>query len=282
MKACRAYLAAVGLSLALLVALAVWAALPAAQAGPTEVVTVQDGPPAVVGTPTPQAGSIIRLQPIMRRWLIWVPDTPTPTPTLPSGPSEFELEVWRLINQQRAASGLPPLNWSNELWCAARGHSVDMATNNCFSHYGCLDNSTPWQRIASCSYQVATGGENIAAGYPNPASVVQVWMESSGHRANILNPNFRDLGVGYAFNSSSTYRHYWTLDLATRSGQSSSTLVSLPVPLAAEAATPTSTATPVPTGDLGWQTVYGTVRGANTSTPIPLYPLRSPWWWKLR
>jgi uncharacterized protein YkwD len=211
--------------------------------------------------------------------------TPTPPPSLriyllpimKSRPSEFELEVWRLINQQRAASGLPPLNWSDELWCAARGHSVDMATNNCFSHYGCLDNATSWQRIANCGYQMATGGENIAAGFPTPASVVQfwvvqVWVESSGHRANILNPNFRDLGVGYAFNPSSTYLHYWTLDFATSQGQSSSTSRLMPEPISAEAATPTPTptASPVPTGDLGWQTVYGTVRGASTSTPVPL------------
>jgi uncharacterized protein YkwD len=238
MQAHRASLAFAGLSLVLLVALAAWAALPATQAGPAVAVTVQDGSSTSMATPTPPPSLRIYLLPIMK-----------------SRPSEFELEVWRLLNQQRAASGLPPLNWSDELWCAARGHSVDMATNNCFSHYGCLDNATSWQRIANCGYQMATGGENIAAGFPTPASVVQfwvvqVWVESSGHRANILNPNFRDLGVGYAFNPSSTYLHYWTLNFATSQGQSSSTSRLMPEPISAEAATPTPTptASPVPTG----------------------------------
>jgi len=153
-----------------------------------------------------------------------------------------------------------------------------MATNDCFSHYGCLDNSTFGQRITGCGYQWTMVGENIAAGYTSPASVVQAWMDSPTHRENILNPGFKDLGAGYAYNSSSTYRHYWTLDLARRSGQSAAASMSRPEPLAAVSATPTPTATntPVPTvspratGDLGWQTVYGTVRGASTSTPVPL------------
>jgi hypothetical protein len=270
MKARRAYLALVGLSLVLLMALAAQATITATLASPAAVVTIHDSSLVMAATPIPRAVRILPL--IMKRWLVWVPDTPTPTPTptLPNGPSEFELEVWRLVNQERAANGLSPLAWASELWCAARGHSVDMATHNCFSHYGCLDNSAFWERIARCSYQVATGGENIGGGYPSPASVVQAWMESPGHRANILNSSFRDLGVGYAFNSLSTYRHYWTLDLAARYGQSSSASISMPEPIPAESATPTPTASPVPTGDLGWQTVYGTVRGVSTSTPVPI------------
>jgi uncharacterized protein YkwD len=270
MKAHRAALAAVGLSLVLLMALAAQATITATLASPTAVVTIHDGSLVMAATPIPRAVRILPL--IMKGWLVWVPDipTPTPTPTLPGGPSEFELEAWRLVNQQRAANGLPPLAWASELWCAAHAHSVDMATNNCFSHSGCLDNSSPWQRITACSYQLAASGENIVAGYPSPASVVQTWMASSGHRANILNPSFRDLGVGYAYNQNSTYWHYWTLDLATRYGPSSSASISIPGPLSAEPATPTPTASPVPTGDLGWQTVYGTVQGVSTSTPVPI------------
>ena len=272
MKAHRAFLTTAGLSLTLLVALAAGAALPATQAGPGAAVTVHDSSPAMAATPTSQAVRVLPL--ITKGWLVWVPDTPTPTPTptptLPGGPSEFELEVGRLVNQERAANGLPALAWSSELWCAARGHSVDMATHNCFSHYGCLDNSTVGQRVTGCGYHWTMVGENIAAGYTSPASVVQAWMSSPTHRENILNPGFKDLGAGYAYNSSSTYRHYWTLDLAKRSGQSSAASLSRPEPLAAVSATPTPTASPVPTGDLGWQTVYGTVRSATTSTPLPL------------
>jgi uncharacterized protein YkwD len=186
MQARRLFLTALELSLVLLVTLTIGEArLTTAPAGPAAALSTQDG--SLAATPRSQAVSILPL--IMKGWLVWVPDTPTPTPTLPNGPSEFELEVWRLVNQERAANGLPALAWASELWCAARAHSVDMATYNCFSHYGCLDNSAFWERIARCGYQLATGGENIGGGFPSPASVVQGWMASSGHRANILNPN---------------------------------------------------------------------------------------------
>jgi len=166
--------------------------------------------------------------------------TPTPTATpSSSGPSEFELEVFRLTNQQREANGMPALTWANELWCASRRHSNDMATNNCFSHYGCLDNSSPWQRISDCGYQMTTGGENVAGGFSTPASVVQGWMGSDGHRANILNPNFREFGVGYAYNQNSTYGHYWTQDFGARVGPT-------PTPTRTPVGpTPTPTRTPV-------------------------------------
>ena len=197
--------------------------------------------------------------------------TATATPPSPSGPNEFELEVWRLTNQQRQANGLPDLAWSNELWCAARHHSEDMATNNCFSHYGCLDNSSPWQRIADCGYQMTTGGENIAAGYSTPAGVVQGWMGSDGHRANILNPNFREIGVGYVFNQASTYGHYWTQDMGARSSQPA-TPTRTPT---ARTATPTPSRTPTPTS------VGPTATPTRTYTPAPTYtwtptPSRTP------
>ena len=183
--------------------------------------------------------------------------TATATPPSPSGPNDFELEVWRLTNQQRQANGLPDLAWANELWCAARRHSEDMATNNCFSHYGCLDGSSPWQRIADCGYQMTTGGENIAAGFSTPASVVQGWMGSEGHRANILNPNFREIGVGYAYNQNSTYGHYWTQDMGARSSQPAT-------------ATPTRTPTGVPPTPTPTPTSVGpTATPTRTSTPVP-------------
>jgi cell division septation protein DedD len=111
---------------------------------PTATATVTPTPtvthmPTPTSTPTPTATSTPTPT---------VTYTPTPTPTATStpsgGPSEFELEVWRLVNQQRTTNGLPSLAWASELWCAAHGHSVDMATNDCFSHYGCLDNSAFW------------------------------------------------------------------------------------------------------------------------------------------
>jgi uncharacterized protein YkwD len=122
-----------------------------------------------------------------------------------------ERELLTLINQQRAQNGLAPLRTSDALCRAARGHSNDMAQNNFFSHTG-SDGSSPWDRIADAGYHLRTGGENVGAGYPTAADMVNGWMNSAGHRANILG-NFCDVGVGYAYSATSAYRHYWTLDL---------------------------------------------------------------------
>jgi len=175
----------------------------------------------------------------------WSGTLPTATPTTPSGPapsptpsptpaSDYETQVVQLINQERAAQGLPPLNIDSRLVQAARRHSQDMATNNFFSHYG-SDGSSPGQRIREAGYNYVSAGETIAGGYPSPSSVVQGWMNSPPHRAILLG-NFVDVGVGYAYNSGSTYGHYWTADFASPSGWN-------PTP------TPTSippTATPAP------------------------------------
>jgi uncharacterized protein YkwD len=83
------------------------------------------------------------------------------------------------------------------------------------SHTG-SDGSDPGQRITRAGYIWRTYGENVAAGYTTPESVVAGWMQSDGHRANILNPAFRDIGVGYAYGASSTYKHYWTQVFAAR------------------------------------------------------------------
>ena len=152
------------------------------------------------GTPTPTA----------------TPGTPTPSPT-PPGPSDFAQQVVELTNQERANNGLPPLKISDELTAAAEGHSQDMATNDCFSHYGCLDGSSPLERMLRAGYQPTWAGENIAGGYSTPASVMAAWLSSPGHRANILSSNYREIGVGYAYNALSTYGHYWTQDFGSRS-----------------------------------------------------------------
>lgn len=123
-----------------------------------------------------------------------------------------EKELITLINQQRAQYNLAPFQTSTALCDAARRHSDDMAQNNFLSHTG-SDGSSPWDRMADAGYYLTTAGENVGAGYPTAADMVNGWMSSSGHRANILG-NFCDLGVGYAYSATSTYRYYWTLDLA--------------------------------------------------------------------
>ena len=131
--------------------------------------------------------------------------------------ADLESEVIDLVNDERAAEGLGPLRYDADLTAAARGHSQDMGLNDYFDHIG-LDGSTPGDRITEAGYSWNTYGENIAAGYATPAAVVAGWMASPGHRANILNPNFCDIGVGYAYVASSTYGRYWTQNFGRKSG----------------------------------------------------------------
>ncbi|MEM9567623.1 MAG: CAP domain-containing protein [Cyanobacteria bacterium P01_E01_bin.34] len=120
----------------------------------------------------------------------------------------YDLEILQLVNKERTDRGFSALTLSQKLDAAADLHSEDMATNGYFSHTG-LDGSKVGTRISRAGYtQYNTWGENIAAGYPSAASVVQGWMNSSGHRKNILNPNFTHMGLGYVTNSSGT--PYWT------------------------------------------------------------------------
>jgi uncharacterized protein YkwD len=141
----------------------------------------------------------------------------------PTGWTDFENQVLTLVNQRRAAGAtcggvykppVPAVSLDSRLRCAARKHSKDMGVNNFFSHTG-SDGSTPWQRITWAGYAYRYAGENIAAGYSTPSAVVTGWMNSSGHCNNIMNPNFKHLGVGYYYHSGSTYGHYWTQDFGS-------------------------------------------------------------------
>jgi uncharacterized repeat protein (TIGR02543 family) len=141
----------------------------------------------------------------------------TLTSVLQATPSAFETDILTLVNQERSAQHLHSLSWDTELHDAARGHSVDMAANNYFSHTS-QDGRTFSDRIQAAGYQYNTAGENIAAGYSTPEAAMNGWMNSSGHRANILNSSYCDLGVGYAYDSGSTYDHYWTQDFGRKTG----------------------------------------------------------------
>jgi hypothetical protein len=123
--------------------------------------------------------------------------------------ADFESEVLDRVNAERADQGLHPLNADTNLATAARDHSEDMGLQDYFSHES-LDGRTVADRITAAGYSFNTYGENIAAGQPTPERVVDAWMSSSGHRANILNPIYCDIGVGYAYLVNSTYGHYWT------------------------------------------------------------------------
>jgi len=116
----------------------------------------------------------------------------------------FEEQVVALVNEQRAENGLSPLTLSTELSNAARAKSQDMHDNNYFAHesptYG-----SPFEMLTSFGISYRAAGENIAMGYSTPEAVINAWMNSSGHRANILNANYTTIGVGYVADG-----NYWT------------------------------------------------------------------------
>jgi uncharacterized protein YkwD len=131
----------------------------------------------------------------------------------------IEQEVSALVNQEREVKNLPPFKWNDKLFAAARGHSVDMAEHDYFSHDS-LDGREFFERITTAGYQWSACAENIAAGYTSPETVMNGWMASPGHRANILSTGYCDIGVGYAYDDASTYGHYWTQDFGRQKGVS--------------------------------------------------------------
>ena len=116
----------------------------------------------------------------------------------------YEAEVIRLVNEVRAENGLKALSANWELSRVARYKSEDMSGNRYFSHtsptYG-----TPFEMMRAFGLSYRTAGENIAYGQRTPAAVVDAWMNSSGHRANILNASYTQIGVGYCASG-----NYWT------------------------------------------------------------------------
>ena len=104
-----------------------------------------------------------------------------------------------LHNEERAQAGLDPLAWSDNLAAAATAHSKDMVAERFFAHENLLGQS-PFERIRDAGYDFTWAGENIAWGAgrdrPTPRSIMDGWMNSPGHRANILRPQFRHLGLG--------------------------------------------------------------------------------------
>jgi uncharacterized protein YkwD len=120
-----------------------------------------------------------------------------------------EVAFLGLINEHRAANGLPPLAMSPTLTTAARLHSQDMAANNYFDHTG-LNGSTFSQRIAAAGYPGGTTAENIFAGSANASGAMESWKNSPGHNANMLNPAYAAIGIGRAFDPDADFGWYWT------------------------------------------------------------------------
>jgi uncharacterized protein YkwD len=152
---------------------------------------------------------------------------------------EFEAQVAQLVNQERAKNNLPPLKLVSPLTASARHHAMDMAVDNYFDHNsmdpvggkltvvcGTFDRVSLWYKGWSGA------AENIAAGFNSPQQVMEAWMNSEGHRVNILNPGYTEFGVGY-YSGAGQFPAYWVQDFGVRSDVT-------PMILAGEAATTTT------------------------------------------
>jgi uncharacterized protein YkwD len=122
----------------------------------------------------------------------------------------YETEVVKLTNVERAKKGCPALRIDERLIKAARAHSTDMVKESFFSHTGSNGSTFVAREVAAGYPKNGASAENIAWGYRTPKEVVTAWMNSSGHRANILNCSSIAVGVGVAYKSSGA--PYWTQD----------------------------------------------------------------------
>jgi uncharacterized protein YkwD len=129
-----------------------------------------------------------------------------PAPDMGVCGSEMESEEFRLTNQARAEYGLAAFECDLELAEVARDHSEDMALRGYFSHTN-PEGERPWDRMSRAGISFRSAGENIAYGYSSAGAVHNGWMNSSGHRANILSSNYTHIGVGLYDNGGTLY---WT------------------------------------------------------------------------
>jgi uncharacterized protein YkwD len=124
-----------------------------------------------------------------------------------SAEAAAEAEVLRLVNAARAQAGCSPVSANSALTELARAFSEDMAERGFFDHTD-PDGATPWDRAEKAGIS-NLGGENIARGQADAAAVMDAWMNSPGHRANILNCDFKTLGVGVHYGEGGPW---WTQD----------------------------------------------------------------------
>ncbi|MEU2155370.1 CAP domain-containing protein [Streptomyces sp. NPDC019396] len=135
---------------------------------------------------------------------------PATTASKPAAPATGDAaRIVALVNAERSKAGCSPVKLNATLSKAAQAHSEDMASHKNMSHTG-SDGSDPGARITRAGYDWSTYGENVAYGYDSPESVMAGWMDSPGHKANILNCEFKEIGVGLA-----QPNDYWTQDFGT-------------------------------------------------------------------
>ena len=221
--------------------------------GSYEVLSVRETPPSdEVHDPMPAP-------------LVAAAMTPVVEPRLLKADPSYEQQVVELVNQERWSYNnlrLPPLKQVDTLHTAAETHSSNMTTRDFFMHCDPDTGSTPGTRAVAAGYGSSYVSENIAAGYSTPSAVVAGWMGSSGHRSNILSTTWRELGVGYTYQSgdqanvrqsstggcpwsytSGPWYRYWTQNFGVRA---------FPVVINREAYETTTTAVDLYVYGVGW------------------------------
>lgn len=174
-----------------------------ADAGPVAAIGADAPLPDENATPTfqpsPAASAVASAAP--------PPASPAPSPAGTDKITTLENKVTALINKERAAAGCKIVTKDDRLWKAARAHSADMAKNNYFSHTGRNGSSFVDRAVAAGYPRQSVAAENIAYGYATAEAVVDGWMNSDGHRANILNCSHKTTGLGLAYRNKTPY---WT------------------------------------------------------------------------
>lgn len=151
-----------------------------------------------------------------------VADTPkppraadTPKPTVGFTMTRDEQAIVDLMNAERKKADLPALRPNEKLFEAARSHTANMARQEVLAHV--LENEHPGDRLRKVGYRASTWGENCAAGQHTPEEAISGWMNSDGHRKNLLGAQYTEIGVGIAVSGTGT--RYWTQVFATPAGQ---------------------------------------------------------------
>lgn len=180
-----------------------------------------------------------------------------------------EQQMLNLINQHRAANGAAPLQFSDTLNKAAQWKSEHMANENYFAHDDIPIGRGWYQRILDCGYTYNTYvGENIAAGNSGAQATFNQWLNSPGHKLNMINNNYTAIGIGRAYNPSAQYDWYWTNDFGGyRDGYSGGNPPTA-TPTNTRTPTPTPTRTPTPTKT---PTTVPQATPTPTRTPTPTF-----------
>ncbi len=138
--------------------------------------------------------------------------SPSPSPTPASGGNDIDALI-QVINHERVSRGLPTLNPNTYLMAAAQAHSVDLATNDRWSHIG-ADGSTPQDRMRRAGYPLGEGEEVLAANSADVNEIVDAWLRNPRHEGILMDPEYVDVGAGHAYNADSLYGDYWTVVVA--------------------------------------------------------------------